>query len=99
MNIDNGLAQMPKQRRIVSPALQLIIEAKDGLSPCVSGASEMIEVSKRRRWKNCGKISSSWPLPMERKVCSALWEQAERELLGLVFPQSSCVMHVAEGSC
>jgi len=38
MNIGIGLAQMRKQRRVVSLALQLVIEAKDSLSPCVSGA-------------------------------------------------------------
>lgn len=36
INIDNGLAQMPRQRRIVSPAFQLLTEAS--FSPYVSGA-------------------------------------------------------------
>jgi len=35
---------------------------------------------------------------MERMACSTLWESVEWELLGLVFPLSSCVMHVAAGS-
>lgn len=53
----------------MSPALQLVMEAKGSLSPYVSDAEEMIEVSKKKSWK-CGKVRSSQPWPIKERCVS-----------------------------